>query len=281
VALRAGDTAAGAAPLDDAFARGEGLIMRDKFGPLGAAPRWRCGLLALLILAQLPSAQAAGPTGPTPYPEQLQDGPGQGWAPVFGWMTQNRKSFWAQRQAKQGAVVFVGDSLIGQWSSLMQDFPDLLVANRGIGGDTSRALLFRFGEDVMDLAPKAVVLLIGSNDLSSRQAVPVTVANIAQILDMVQTRKPGTPVILCTIAPRDHPKSRIDVRQLDLLNVALRSLAEQRPQVSLLDLHGLLAQPDGSVTPAYVREDRLHLSPDGYKQWQAALNARFSELGLR
>jgi len=35
-------------------------------------------------------------------------------------------------------------------------------ANRGISGDVTRGVLYRMKEDVLDLNPKAVVLLIGT-----------------------------------------------------------------------------------------------------------------------
>jgi len=62
-----------------------------------------------------------------------------------------------------GAVVFAGDSLTRDWKDLAQaPFPDMKVANRGINGDVSRSLRFRFQEDVLDLNPKAVVILIAT-----------------------------------------------------------------------------------------------------------------------
>ena len=125
--------------------------------------------LAALWFAAPPSiAQPA--SGPTPYPTSAKDWPGQGAIRVFGWMTENRKAFWQDRERKQGSIVFAGDSLIGGWGSMAKDFPDLRVANRGIGGEVTRGLLFRFQEDVLDLHPKAIVLLTGSNDLSAVHA---------------------------------------------------------------------------------------------------------------
>lgn len=59
---------------------------------------------------------------------------------VFGWMVDNRKWFWTQREKDQGAAMFVGDSLAGNWKGeeMAKAFPKLKVANRGIGGDVSR-----------------------------------------------------------------------------------------------------------------------------------------------
>ena len=231
-------------------------------------------------LQPLPDAAAAD-AGPAPYPARLEDYPGKGWAQNYPWMAQNRAQFWAQRAAKQGAVVFAGDSLTAGWRTLGGDFPGLKLANRGIGGDTSRGLLFRWREDVLDLAPRALVLLIGTNDLSARQAPHDTVANIAQMLDLVRAVRPDMPVVLCTVPPRDSPTSPIDPQQLALLNASLKAMAAQREAVSVLDLHAVLSREGGGPELSYFAPDRLHLGREGYRRWQAALAERFGALGVR
>src|SRR5207245_2239785 len=105
-----------------------------------------------------------GKGGPAPYPKSEGDWPGVGVIRVFGFMTQNRQYFWSQRPINHRAVVFIGDSNIAGWKTLNDDFAPLRVANVGIGGDVSRGVLFRLKEDVIDLTPRAVVILIGGND---------------------------------------------------------------------------------------------------------------------
>src|SRR2546428_7879655 len=120
-------------------------------------------------------------------------------------MVQKRAYFWQFRDKKQGAVVFAGDSLTGNWGELEKAFPKLNVANRGIGGDVSRGLLFRFQEDVLDLNPKAVVILIGSNYLSARQAPADTISNIADILEIAVKQNAALPIVLCKNPPPRSP----------------------------------------------------------------------------
>lgn len=124
----------------------------------------------------------------TPYPTQDGDWPGKGVIRKFGWMDDNRSWFWTQREKDQGKVVFVGDSLTGNWKTLGKQFAGLKVANRGIGGDTSRGVLFRFQEDVLDLKPKAVVMLVGLNDLTAHGNPADTLANIATMLEQCRSR---------------------------------------------------------------------------------------------
>ena len=210
-------------------------------------------------------------SGPTPYPVEPKDWPGKGAIRVFPFMNDNRKWFWSERERKQGSVVFAGDSLIGNWRSMAQDLPGIPIANRGIGGEFTRVLLFRFKEDVLDLHPKAIVLLTGTNDLSAKQDIQLSRGNIIEMLDMAKRDAPGVPVVLCTLPPRDNPQSPVDPRQLVELNKLIRSLPQGRTQVKVLDLYALLAGPDGSLHADYFAADKLHLSPAGYSRFRDSL----------
>lgn len=237
--------------------------------------------LALLLSFGLLHAQEA----PTPYPDPKDAAawPGRGSIRCFDWMKQNRASFWAKRAQDQGAVVFVGDSLTGGWKlpQLAAAFPKLKVANRGIGGDVTRGLLFRFKEDVLDLKPRAIVLCIGTNDLSTHMEPPVIADNIALLLNEAQAQNPDMPVILCTVPPRAAPKSPLKrPGVVSELNTLIVKLAEGRKNVVILDLFSALAAPGGAPKPEYFREDMIHLAAPGYAQWADRLTSVFNSLHL-
>lgn len=222
---------------------------------------------ALFICVFLP-AQA----GPTPYPDAKDTAawPGKGPIRVFGYMSDNRASFWNRRAADQGAIVFVGDSLTGSWKldAMRTAFSDFKVANRGIGGDGTRGVLFRFKEDVLDLDPRAVVVCIGTNDLSAHASPAVIAENIGLLLDQARAHDPAVPVVLCTVPPRANPKSPLrDPRVLTDLNSLLTKLVEGRDGVVLFDLFSALANSEGMPEPAYFQADLIHLSPAGYQRW--------------
>ena len=89
------------------------------------------------------------------------------------------RRLWATRvQQDQHALVFLGDSITDCWGDdLGGSFPGVKVANRGIGGDTTRGVLIRLQEDVLSLHPAGVVLLIGTNDLADGAAPEVITGN--------------------------------------------------------------------------------------------------------
>ena len=65
----------------------------------------------------------------------------------------------------ENRVVFFGDSITDIWK-LEESFPGKPYINRGIGGQTTPQMLVRFRQDVIDLQPKVVVILAGTNDIA-------------------------------------------------------------------------------------------------------------------
>lgn len=198
-------------------------------------------------------------------------------------MVDNCNWFWTQREKDQGAVVFVGDSLAGNWKSeqMRALFPGLKIANRGIGGDVSRGLLFRFKEDVLDLHPRAVIICIGANDLSSHADLNHTEGNIAAILEQTRQADPKMPRGLCTIPPRDSKEAPAKPGAYPDLNGRIKKLGADKTNIVMLDLFTLLAQPEDKPILEYFAKDRLHLAPPGYEKWAAALRPILEKLGVK
>src|SRR6059058_4346896 len=67
--------------------------------------------------------------------------------------------------AGENRVVFFGDSITDIWK-LEDNFPGKPYVNRGIGGQTTPQMLVRFRQDVIDLQPKVLVILAGTNDIA-------------------------------------------------------------------------------------------------------------------
>jgi lysophospholipase L1-like esterase len=65
----------------------------------------------------------------------------------------------------ENRVVFFGDSITDMWH-LGQSFPGKPYVNRGIGGQTTPQMIVRFRQDVIELRPKVVIILAGTNDIA-------------------------------------------------------------------------------------------------------------------
>jgi lysophospholipase L1-like esterase len=80
--------------------------------------------------------------------------------------------------AGENRIVFYGDSITDGWK-LADYFPGKPYVNRGISGQTTPQMLVRFREDVLDLQPKAVVILAGTNDIAGNTG-PMTLEQIEE-----------------------------------------------------------------------------------------------------
>ena len=75
-------------------------------------------------------------------------------------------------------AVFMGDSITDNWLKMDGNF--FYVNNfqgRGISGQTTSHMLVRFRRDVLDLEPKYVVILAGTNDIALNNGL-ITLENI-------------------------------------------------------------------------------------------------------
>jgi lysophospholipase L1-like esterase len=185
-----------------------------------------------------------------------------------------RASQFAILDARPGRVVMLGDSITegGIWQEW---FPAHPVVNRGIGGETSADLLRRLDSAIH--APAAVFLLIGTNDLTQGVPLAQIAANVAALLDEIEHRIPGTPVVVQSVLPRTA-RFRDDLR---LLNHSYRALVDTRgDHVEYLDLWPALADEHGLLRPAYTG-DRLHLTGQGYAAWVQVLRPHIERLLTR
>lgn len=236
-------------------------------------------MAAVLTLAALfVPAVTAAQDGPTPPPKDLKDWPGRGHGYVYDLFTERRAEFWANREADNGAVVFYGDSITHRWTTLAQDFPGLKVANRGIGGDRSRGLLVRMPDDVLALDPRAVVILIGFNDLNTGGQPMDTAYNIGLMVSGIQRKNPKTPVILCKMMPSKRVHRRLPEGAM-ALNRLIEGVAIGRPNVAVCDTWTPFATEDNLASPEDF-PDGVHPSPAGYQKWRDALMPVLRKMGI-
>src|SRR5258706_5896858 len=98
-------------------------------------------------------------------------------------------------------IVFMGDSITDGWK-LDQYFPGEPYVNRGISGQTTPQMLLRFRPDVIDLKPRVVVILAGTNDIAGNTGVMSNEDIQGNIQSMAELAKAhGIKVVLSSITP--------------------------------------------------------------------------------
>jgi lysophospholipase L1-like esterase len=104
----------------------------------------------------------------------------------------------------QMRVVFMGDSITEGWSIPEYGgfFPGKPYVNRGISGQTTPQMLLRFRSDVINLEPKVVLIMAGTNDIAGNTGIiPLeeTEGNLASMAELAHAN--GIRVILCSVTP--------------------------------------------------------------------------------
>lgn len=174
-------------------------------------------------------------------------------------------------------VVLLGDSITVHWPTESLPALDAVqIVNRGIAGQNTVQMLLRFEDDVAALAPAAVVILAGTNDLRifSRPARPDTAMaqiarNVTAMADIADARR--IRVVLCAIPPVGvgvAGRSR-DPASIVAANDWLKSFAAARGY-GFVDVHGILADGAGLLAPEHT-SDGLHLTPAAYRKVTAQL----------
>jgi len=101
-------------------------------------------------------------------------------------------------------VVFMGDSITDGWDgpNMGGFFPGKPYVNRGISGQTTPQMLIRFRPDVIDLKPKVVVILAGTNDLAGNTGPSTLEAIEGNLISMAElARTNGIRVVLASLLP--------------------------------------------------------------------------------
>jgi lysophospholipase L1-like esterase len=190
-----------------------------------------------------------------------------------------RHTEWAgQVQRDQGAVVFLGDSITQGWGDVGSSFPGVKTANRGIGGDTTRGVLIRLKGDVIDLNPKGVVILIGTNDIEDNAEPDDIAGNLKLIIAALHEHDAAMPVVLCEIFPSSVLKSR-PAEKIRKVNALYLEAVKDQPQVTVLDTWSLFANVHGDAKEEEM-PDLLHPDILGQAKWAAALRPILETVGL-
>ncbi len=241
---------------------------------------WLLVSLSVSLAAQEAATSAVDPKFALPASDEGQPGAGpirRYEKYVTTWA--QKRSLWSKSVAQdQKALVLLGDSITQGWGARTdKEFPNVKIANRGIGGDTTRGMLIRL-QDVLDLNPSGVVILMGTNDLEE-QAEPATIAgNVRLIIDRLKKSNSKMPIVLCTVFPSSETKKR-PADKIKQLNELYMGLVKGDSQVTVVDTWTLFADASGNAKSEEF-PDLLHLNDAGYKSWAAALRPILATLGF-
>ena len=177
----------------------------------------------------------------------------------------------------ENRVVFMGDSITEGWD-LARSFPGKPYINRGISGQTSPQMLIRFRQDVIDLKPKVVVILAGTNDIAGNTG-PMTLRqsedNLASMAQLARAN--GIRVVLCSVLPSVRfpwrPQVKNAAPKIADLDQWIKPYAAQHHYV-YVDYYSKMKDAVGGL-PKNLSHDGVHPLPAGY-----AIMAPLAQAGI-
>lgn len=170
-------------------------------------------------------------------------------------------------QSKRG-VVFMGNSITDFWiNSDPTFFANNNYIDRGISGQTTSQMLVRFRKDVIDLHPKAVIILAGTNDIAGNTG-DISLENISgNIASMAElARQHDIKVLICSITPAfDYPwhKGMQPNIKIPELNKMLQQYAKKNHFV-YVDYFSALTDGNNGMRKGLAK-DGVHPTLEGYK----------------
>ena len=164
-------------------------------------------------------------------------------------------------------IVFMGNSITEFWENVHPDFFfGKTYINRGIGGQTTSQMLLRFRADVINLHPKVVVFLGGTNDIAGNTGDATLDMIEDNIFSMIELAKANDiNVVLCSVLPVfDYPWSpgKEPAEKIIELNKALRFYAETH-DITFVDFHTPMKDVRNGLR-VELGEDGVHPNVAGY-----------------
>lgn len=167
-------------------------------------------------------------------------------------------------------VVFFGDSITDIWR-LNEYFPDTDYINRGISGQTAGQLVQRMQDDVVNLHPAAVLILIGTNDLARGTPVTTIESDYRMLADMASVNK--IKVIFASVLPVSDYHKDVDPtyeRRVQRPPVFIKALNDWLQKFcaqggyTYLDYYTAMVDLTTQLTND-LSDDGLHPNPKGFR----------------
>lgn len=183
-------------------------------------------------------------------------------------------------KADEERIVFMGNSItIGWLNSRPEFFEGKSYINRGISGQTTPQMLIRFRQDVIDLKPKAVVLLAGTNDIAGNtgpSTIDMIVDNIKGMAELAHAN--GIKVILSSTLPAfDYPwrPGLEPAPKIIALNTHIKAYCEENGHIYLDYFSAMVDERNG--LPKKYADDEVHPTVEGYKVMEPLVEAAIAK----
>ena len=161
----------------------------------------------------------------------------------------------------------MGNSITDNWAKFHPEFfknNDFI--GRGISGQVTSQMLCRFQSDVIELRPKIVVIMAGTNDIAQNNgyiAHEHILQNIQSMCELAKQNK--IRPVLCSCLPAAAFKWRPEMKpaeDIKRLNEMIKAYAKAN-KITYIDYHSALVDERGGLPQKYAK-DGVHPNLEAY-----------------
>jgi beta-glucosidase len=205
----------------------------------------------------------------TPVPQTAK------WAKKW-WMPRHEAKLKEKETLGDVQLVFIGDSITHAWENKgkkvwAKEYAPYKALNLGYSGDRTEHVLWRLENGEIDgITPKAIVMMIGTNNVGQRdEASEKVAAGIKAILYLLEKKQPQAKVLLLGIFPRGATANDPKRQLTDGTNAIIKDFADNK-RVFYLNINNKFLDAEGKLSRK-VMADRLHPNPNQYQVWADAI----------
>lgn len=171
----------------------------------------------------------------------------------------------AVNKPPEGANLFVGSSSIELWQSVVTDYKDYKVINRGFGGSGLTDLVYFTPRIITNYNPSKIFIYSGENDLGEGASAMGTFQMFEQLFLKIRSINPVVPIVFISIKPSYSRLHQMGIQKET--NRIIKKYIKKQKNAEFVDIFKLMlieGKPDSTL---FIK-DKLHMNAKGYQIWK-------------
>ncbi|ANW96758.1 GDSL family lipase [Wenyingzhuangia fucanilytica] len=170
-----------------------------------------------------------------------------------------------KRLKHKPGLVFYGSSSFNLWNDIPKLFKEFTPFNVAFGGSTLAACSWFYKKNFKGLAPDAVMIYAGDNDLGDGRHPEEVVLFFRTLLFQIRQDYGNIPVTFVSIKP--SPSRWYLEGSIRYTNSNIKKITKEDKNFYFVDIYEAMLDASGKPNNNYFIEDGLHLNKKGYKVW--------------
>ena len=183
-----------------------------------------------------------------------------------------------QENYPDNSIIFAGSSSIRLWNTLQDDMAPYPVIQRGYGGAKLSDFAV-YAERILYPHKNSGIVLFIANDIAGteKDKTPREVLRLFKtVVKTIREKFPDTPVFWIGITPNE---ARWDVwPQIREANRLIKDHCVKTRNLHYIDTEEYFLDEKGLPKTELFVDDKLHLSPGGYKVWTSIIKAELNKI---